>query len=102
MFQWRPNTPIRAASKIVTIYCEKCLDHFMAVTCPFTRGVTAFKKSKKIYDRTPVVPRRADMLEWFYGPHESLESTIASIRPAPATPLPDTASHDSDPVAKEK
>ena len=98
MFQWRPNTSIRAASKIVTIYCKKCLEHFGAITCPTTRGVKAFKKSKIIRDHVKLVPRRADMLEWFHGPHDSLEVMLASIRPIPV--LTDL-SPDIDAVVKE-
>jgi hypothetical protein len=48
IYKWVPRTTIRKGSKLVTVYCEDCLKHFGAVTCPYIRGVPAFKTSKKI------------------------------------------------------
>ncbi len=46
VFRWHPYTPIHESSRVKTIYCQACLEHFGALECPFIRGVECYKKCK--------------------------------------------------------
>lgn len=46
VFRWHPYAPFHDFHKPKIIYCQDCLEHFGALNCPLTRGVSCYKKCK--------------------------------------------------------